>query len=78
MDGRASGAAGVPEEHEIERRTILITDAMTNRGNRSDHWLVRRAAADAAEGLHLSILGVGIDFQSAFTKGLNQVRGANF
>jgi len=59
-------------------RVVYLTDAMPNRGELSTDRLESDLAADAERGVYSTFVGVGVDFNSAFTDSLGSVRGANY
>ena len=63
---------------EVETRQIVITDAMPNRGRTDDQALQDRLAGYADDGIHTSVVGVGVDFNPALVDQITAVRGANY
>ncbi|KAI3434996.1 hypothetical protein D9Q98_003048 [Chlorella vulgaris] len=61
-----------------ENRMIVLTDAEANCGDLSETGLLARLKANAADRLHTTIVGVGLDFQTTLVEGIMKVRGANY
>lgn len=61
-----------------ERRVILLTDAQPNVGGTRPADFLPMITAHAAEGRHLTAMGVGLDFGQELVSKLAATRGANF
>lgn len=61
-----------------ERRVILMTDAQPNVGGTQAGDFVPLLETNAAEGRHLTAMGLGLDFGQALVSKLSATRGANF
>ena len=63
---------------ERETRTIVLTDAMPNIGERSESGLRDRLATQAEQRRHVTFVGVGVDFNTEIVDAITAVRGANY
>jgi Ca-activated chloride channel family protein len=61
-----------------ENRMIVLTDAMPNIGETDDEGLRGRLAENAADGLHTTFVGIGVDFNAELVDELTSIRGANY
>ena len=61
-----------------ENRVIFLTDAMPNCGMVEDEGLVAMAREAAAEGIHLTFIGVGLDFNTELIEAITKTEGANY
>ncbi len=61
-----------------ENRIVFVTDAMPNRGETSREGLVGRIGANAGKGIHATVIGVGVDFNSDLVQSITSNRGANY
>lgn len=59
-------------------RLIFITDAMPNQGEFGAQGLHGLAQKNAEQGIDMSFMGIGVDFQSELVEALTKVRGANY
>ena len=73
--------AGLPEDADpdaSENRIIFVTDAMPNRGETSREGLVGRIGTNAGKGIHATVIGVGVDYNSDLVRSITRNRGANY
>jgi len=63
---------------EFENRMIVLTDAMPNLGDTSSGGLREKLEANAADDIHATFVGVGVDFNAELVDELTAVRGANY
>jgi len=63
---------------ERETRTIVLTDAMPNVGERSESGLRDRLATQAEQRQHVTFVGVGVDFNTEIVDAITAVRGGNY
>ncbi|HOT07019.1 MAG: von Willebrand factor type A domain protein [Methanosaeta sp. PtaB.Bin039] len=61
-----------------ETRLILLTDAMPTRGKTSEEELLKIAAESAEQGIFITVIGIGIDFNTRLVESLAKIRGANY
>jgi Ca-activated chloride channel homolog len=62
-----------------ERRIVFLTDAMPNTGAIEQNDLYRIGKRNAAEGIHTTFIGVGVDFNTQLVEALTkEIRGANY
>ena len=61
-----------------ENRIVVLTDAEANAGDVSEEGLGARLKALAADRIHVSIVGVGLDFNTSLVEAISRVRGANY
>lgn len=83
LDAGVSDATELLSEYrdapaERENRMILLTDAMPNLGETDDEGLRGRLSENAADGLHTTFVGIGVDFNAELVDELTSIRGANY
>jgi Ca-activated chloride channel family protein len=66
-----------PAEPETERRVVFMTDMMPNMGGTDDSQLRELFADAAADGIHTTFLGIGLDENADLADAVSDVRGAN-
>ena len=66
------------DSEEYENRIIFLTDAMPNRGVRSEGGLLNMTGENARRGLHTTFIGVGVDFNTELVEAITKIRGANY
>jgi Ca-activated chloride channel family protein len=66
-----------PAEPETERRVVFMTDMMPNMGGTGDSQLRGLFADAAADGIHTTFLGIGLDENADLADAVSDVRGAN-
>lgn len=64
-------------ESDRATRIVYVTDAMPNTGQTDAGSLEERLGGHAADGIHSTFVGVGVDFNSRLVEQLNAVEGAN-
>ncbi len=62
---------------EVERRVVFMTDMMPNTGTTGESELTRLFAEAAAEGIHTTFIGMGLDANAELADALSGIRGAN-
>ncbi|MDS0284461.1 vWA domain-containing protein [Haloarcula onubensis] len=72
-DMLADGATG----HSVERRVIFMTDMMPNTGETGANELRARFADAAADGIHTTFIGMGLDANAELADTVSAIRGAN-
>ncbi len=63
---------------DVENRIIFLTDAMPNVGITSSDGLLSLAKDNLREGIHMTFIGIGIDFDTQLVSEITKVRGANY
>ncbi|QCC51412.1 vWA domain-containing protein [Halapricum salinum] len=66
-----------PAEPETERRVVFMTDMMPNMGGTGQSQLRELFADAAADGIHTTFLGMGLDENADLADAVSDVRGAN-
>ena len=66
------------KKSEYENRIILITDAMPNCGTTSKKGLLSYIKNSADEGIYITFIGVGVDFNTELIEEISDVKGANY
>lgn len=61
-----------------ENRIIVLTDAQANYGEVSEAGLMARIKANAADRIHMTIVGVGLDFNSELVDAITSAKGASY
>eukprot|EP00887_Chlorella_sp_A99_P005282 scaffold1.g5282.t1 len=61
-----------------ESRIIVLTDAQTNTGEVSEEGLLSRLKAWASEHIHVTLVGVGLDFNTELVEKISKAKGANY
>jgi Ca-activated chloride channel family protein len=62
---------------DTERRVVFATDMMPNTGTTGESELTRRFADAAADGVHTTFVGMGLDANADLAETLSGIRGAN-
>jgi len=62
---------------DAERRVVFMTDMMPNTGTTETADLVRLFESAAADGIHTTFVGMGLDANADLTDDLSGIRGAN-
>ncbi len=62
---------------DVERRVVFMTDMMPNTGTTGESELTRLFADAAAEGIHTTFIGMGLDANAELADALSGIRGAN-
>lgn len=65
-----------PGRHE--NRIVFMTDAMPNTGDTSDKAFLAHIQDNAHAGLYSTVIGIGVDFNTALTELITKARGANY
>jgi Ca-activated chloride channel family protein len=73
LDLLADGDSGP----HTERRVVFMTDMMPNTGTTGETDLTDMFEDAAADGIHTTFLGMGIDANAELTEALSGIRGAN-
>ncbi|PSQ15231.1 hypothetical protein BRD00_14710 [Halobacteriales archaeon QS_8_69_26] len=78
--GRASEMLSEYGENvsEYETRIVFLTDAMPNMGTTSEDGLRSMLSDDAADNVHTTFVGVGVDFNTEVIDAITSIRGANY
>ncbi|MEF8825307.1 MAG: VWA domain-containing protein [Halapricum sp.] len=66
-----------PAGPETERRVVFMTDMMPNMGQAGTSQLHQQFADAAADGIHTTFLGIGLDENTDLADALGDVRGSN-
>ncbi|WP_302080620.1 vWA domain-containing protein [Salinibaculum rarum] len=61
----------------VERRVVFMTDMMPNTGETEDSGLTKLFADAAAQGVHTTFIGMGLDANAELADSLSGIRGAN-
>ena len=61
-----------------ETRMMIITDARPNGGDFSSQGLTARIKANALDGIHTTVVGVGLDFNTELVEEIGKAKGANY
>ena len=61
-----------------ETRMMIITDAEPNYGDFSSEGLTARIKANALDGIHTTVVGVGLDFNTELVEAIGKAKGANY
>lgn len=59
-------------------RIIFLTDAMPNIGDTSEYGLLGMVKGNAADDIHTTFVGIGVDFNTELVDAITKVRGANY
>jgi Ca-activated chloride channel family protein len=62
---------------QVERRVVFMTDMMPNTGATDESELTDLFADAAAEGIHTTFVGMGLDANAELAEALSGIRGAN-
>jgi len=62
---------------QYENRIIFMTDAMPNMGDTSDKAFLARIQDNAKARIYATIIGIGVDFNTALVDKITKARGAN-
>ena len=71
------GVAG-EDESEYENRIIFLTDAMPNTGEIGKDGLLGMMERNAGRGIHTTVIGIGVDFNTELVDHIAGVPGANY
>ncbi|MDS0284082.1 vWA domain-containing protein [Haloarcula onubensis] len=63
--------------HDLERRVIFMTDMMPNTGQTGANELTELFADAAADGIHTTFIGMGLDANAELADTVSGIRGAN-
>jgi Ca-activated chloride channel family protein len=63
---------------EYENRIIFLTDAMPNIGDISEEDLLGMMQRNAENGIYMTFIGIGVDFNTEIIEAITKVRGANY
>jgi Ca-activated chloride channel homolog len=66
------------DKTEYENRIIFLTDAMPNIGDTSEDGLLGMTKKNADDGIYLTFIGIGVDFNTELTEAITKIRGANY
>lgn len=66
------------DKSEYENRMIFMTDAMPNTGYTTETDLLGMTKKMADNGIYLSFIGMGVDFNTELIEAITKVRGANY
>ena len=61
----------------VERRVVFMTDMMPNTGETGESGLTELFEAAAADGIHTTLVGMGLDANAELADALSGIRGAN-
>jgi Ca-activated chloride channel family protein len=61
----------------VERRVVFMTDMMPNTGETGESGLTELFEAAAADGIHTTFVGMGLDANAELADALSGIRGAN-
>jgi len=73
VDMLADGTTG----YDTERRVLFMTDMMPNTGETGASQLTERFAEAAADGIHTTFVGMGLDANAELADTVSGIRGAN-
>ena len=73
LDMLVEGTSG----RQVERRVVFMTDMMPNTGATDESALTDLFADAAAEGIHTTFIGMGLDANAELAEALSGIRGAN-
>jgi Ca-activated chloride channel family protein len=62
---------------QYENRVVFMTDAMPNVGDTSDKSFLARIQDNAKDRIYATVIGIGVDFNTALTEKITKARGAN-
>ena len=65
------------DPRQYENRIVFMTDAMPNIGDTSDKAFLSRIEDNAKARLYATVIGIGVDFNTALTQAITKARGAN-
>lgn len=68
----------IEDEKGRERRVIVLTDAMPNRGIYGRQDFIKIMEDDAEREVYTTFIGIGLDFQTDLVESITKVRGANY
>ncbi len=66
------------DKNEFENRMIFLTDAMPNTDDISETGLLAMTRKMADNGIYLSFIGMGVDFNTELVEAITKVKGANY
>lgn len=68
----------IENEKGRERRMIVLTDAMPNRGGYGAQNFIEIMENDAEREVYTTFIGIGLDFQTDLVEAITKIRGANY
>lgn len=68
----------IENETGRERRMIVLTDAMPNRGGYGAQNFIEIMEEDAEREVYTTFIGIGLDFQTDLVESITKIRGANY
>ena len=77
-DGYLAGIELFEVETFNSKRIIFLTDAMPNVGTSDSTGLSYIAKAAENAGIHTTMIGIGVDFQSKLVRDITDIRGGNY
>ena len=77
-DGYLSGIELFDDETFNSKRIIFLTDAMPNVGASDSRGLSYIAKTAEKSGIHTTMIGIGVDFQSELVRDITDIRGGNY
>jgi Ca-activated chloride channel family protein len=80
-EGLKAGAALLQDQTEKDgyaNRMIFITDAMPNNGEFGASGLAGLVQQNQNKGINMTMIGIGVDFQTQLVEAMTKVRGANY
>jgi Ca-activated chloride channel family protein len=66
------------DKNEFENRMVFLTDAMPNTDDISESGLLGMTRKMSENGIYLSFIGMGVDFNTELVEAITKVRGANY
>ncbi len=66
------------DKNEFENRMVFLTDAMPNTDDSSESGLLGMTRKMSENGIYLSFIGMGVDFNTELVEAITKVRGANY
>ncbi|MCJ7428757.1 MAG: VWA domain-containing protein [Candidatus Nanohaloarchaeota archaeon QJJ-5] len=66
------------DQDEYENRIVFLTDAMPNIGRTSEDSLLGMTESNAADNIHTTFVGMGVDFNTELVNTITAIRGANY
>ncbi len=65
-----------PEEYAD--RIIFLTDAMPNTGETREEEMLKIFRENAAHGIYITFIGIGVDFNTELVESMTKIQGANY
>ncbi|HEY9207130.1 MAG TPA: VWA domain-containing protein [Candidatus Methanoperedens sp.] len=65
-----------PEEYAD--RIIFLTDAMPNTGETREEEMLKIFRENAAHGIYITLIGIGVDFNTELVESMIKIQGANY